>query len=205
MSTVMPLQADDRRRVGRYRLTSRTGGRAFLARTADGGAVIVTLLGKDRVSDAAAQDRFAAEARVARRVAPFCAARILDAGVDGGDPYLVTEHVPGPSLEEVVGNEGPLTGLTLEAVAIGTATGLAAIHQAGLVHGAFGPDHVVLGPDGPRVTHVSITPPYGMATPAADMLAWAHTVMFAAAGRPPVGPQDLAALPDELRAVVPRA
>jgi hypothetical protein len=202
MSTVMPLQADDRRRVGRYRLTSRISGRAFLAKTADGGAVIVTLLGKERVSDAAARDRFAAEARVAVRVAPFCTARILDAGVDGGDPYLVTEHVPGPSLEEVVGNEGPLTGLTLEAVAIGTATGLTAIHQTGLVHGAFGPDQVVLGPDGPRVTHVSITPPYGMATPAADMLAWAHTVMFAAAGRPPVGPQDLAALPDELRAVV---
>ena len=211
MSNITSLQADDRRRVGHYRLTGRVDGRAeadgtsqpmFLAKMADGGTVIVTLLGKERVADAAARDRFAAEARVARRVAPFCAARILDAGIDGDDPYVVTEYVPGPSLAEVVGNEGPLPDPVLEALATGAATGLAAIHQAGLVHGAFGPDHVVLGPDGPRVTHFGITPPYGPATPAADLLGWAHTVMFGAVGRPPVGPQDLAALPEELRAVV---
>lgn len=211
MSNVMPLQAGDRRRMGRYRLTGRFDRRpsadgtippVFLAKMPDGSTVIVTQLPKERVVDAAARDRFAAEARVARRVAPFCAARILDAGVEGDDPYIVTEHVPGLSLAEVVRDEGPLPDPTLQAVAIGTATGLAAIHQAGLVHGAFGPDHVVLGPDGPRVTHFSITPPYGRATPAADMLAWAHTVMFAAVGRPPVGPQDLAALPEDLRAAV---
>ncbi len=211
MSIVMPLQAGDRRRMGRYRLTGRIEGRpsaagtpppVFVAKTSDGSTVDVTLLPRERVLDAAARDRFAAEARVARRVAPFCAARILDAGVEGDDPYLVTEHVPGPSLTGVIRDEGPLPGPALEAVTIGTATGLAAIHQAGLVHGAFGPDHVVLGPDGPRVTHFSINPPYGPATPAADMLAWAHTMMFAAVGRPPVGPQDLAALPERLRAAV---
>jgi serine/threonine protein kinase len=209
MSKVMPLQAGDHRRMDRYRLTGRFEDRpsadgaippVFLAKTPDGSTVVVSLLPRERVVDAAARDRFAAEARVARRVAPFCAARILDAGVEGDDPYIVTEHVPGLSLAEVVGDEGPLPGPALEAVAIGTATGLAAIHQAGLVHGAFGPDHVILGPDGPRVTHFSINPPYGPATPAADMLAWAHTVMFSALGRPPVGPQDLAALPENLRA-----
>jgi hypothetical protein len=60
----------------------------------DGDTVLVTLLGSDRVADAAARDRFTAEARVARRVAPFCVARILDAGVEGGDAYLVAEYVP---------------------------------------------------------------------------------------------------------------
>jgi hypothetical protein len=90
----------------------------------------------------------------------------------------------------------------LDALAVGTATGLMAIHQTGLVHGALSPDHVVLSPDGPRLTHFGITPPYGAATPAADLLAWANTVIFAALGRPPVGPQDLAALPEELREVV---
>ena len=201
MSNVTPLRAGDHRRVGRYRLTGRIDGRpgtdgstpqVFQAKAADGGTVIVTLLAKERAAGNAARDRFAAEARVARRVAPFCAARILDAGIEGDDPYLVTEYVPGLSLAEVVGSEGPLPGPALHALAIGAATGLAAIHQTGLVHGVFGPDHVVLGPDGPRVTHFSITPPYGPATPAADMLAWAHTITFAAVGRPPVGPQDLA-------------
>jgi eukaryotic-like serine/threonine-protein kinase len=211
MPHVTPLQADDPRRVGRYRLTGRIASQAgadgdtqrvFMAKMVDDGTVIVTLLGGERVADAAARDRFTAEARVARRVAPFCAARILDAGIEHDEPYLVAEYVPGPTLTEAVGHEGPMPPATLEALAIGTATGLMAIHQTGLVHGRLGPDHVVLGPDGPRVTHFGITPPYGTATPAADLGAWANTVIFAAVGRQPVGPRDLDALPDDLRDVV---
>src|SRR4249919_4375105 len=108
MPNVMPLQADDPRRVGHYRLTGRIDSRAgadestsrvFMAKMVDDGEVIVTLLGRERVADAAARDRFTAEARVARRVAPFCTARILDAGIERGDPYLVTEYVPGPTLD----------------------------------------------------------------------------------------------------------
>ena len=174
----------------------------FMAKMVDDGEVIVTLLGGERVADAAARDRFTAEARVARRVAPFCAARILDAGIEAYVPYLVTEYVPGSTLIETVWREGPLTGPGLDAVAVGTATGLMAIHQTGLVHGSLGPDRVVLGPDGPCLTNFGITPPYGAATPAADLLAWANTVLFAALGRPPVGPQDLAALHEDLREVV---
>jgi hypothetical protein len=52
------------------------------------------------------------------------------------------------------------------------------------------------------VTHFGITPPYGAATPAADVRAWANTVMFAAVGRRPARLQDLAALEDGLREVV---
>ena len=45
---------------------------------------------------------------MARRVAPFCAARILDAGFDNGLPFLVSEFIEGPSLAETVTAEGPL-------------------------------------------------------------------------------------------------
>ena len=145
----------------------------------------VTLFAADRTPDGAARDRFTAEARAARRVSPFCAARILDTGIEAGQAYLVSEYVPGPLLSEVVAADGPRTGAELEALAIGMATGLAAVHQAGLVHGEFGPEHVVLGVDGPRVIGFDITPPYGNATPAADMLAWAQTVLFAASGTSP--------------------
>ena len=82
----------------------------------------------------------------------------------------------------------------VQALAAGCATGIASIHQAGLVHGQFGPDMLVLGRDGPRVVHFSTTPPYGAATPAADILAWAQVVAFAAAGHLPTSARDLAAL-----------
>src|SRR5215469_12625538 len=211
MPNVTSLRPDDPRRVGRYRLTGRVdefaGGEAgpaavFLAQRVDGEPVMVTLLAADRAADAAARDRFSAEARVARRVPPFCVVKILDAGFEGGQPYLITESVPGATLAQIVALEGPLPAETLRALAIGCVTGIASIHQAGLVHGQFGPEMVVLGRDGPRVVHFSITPPYGTATPAADMLAWARTILFAAVGRPSATTQDLMALPADLRSVV---
>jgi serine/threonine protein kinase len=211
MPNVTPLRPGDPRRVGRYRLTGRVDDFAgedapqqhvFLAERVDGAPVMATFPGTPRGSDAAARDRFVAEARVARNIPPFCVARILDAGVEGSRPYLITEYVPGPSLAEVAAAEGPLPGAAVRALAIGCATGIASIHQAGLVHGQFGPDLVVLGRDGPRVVHFGTTPPYGAATPAADILAWAHTIIFAAAGHRPASADDLGALPADLRPVV---
>ena len=212
MPFVTPLRPDDPRRVGRYRLAGRIAGqpgvpaaaRTFLARLPDGTPVAVCLPGRASAPDAASRDRFSAEASAARRVAPFCTARILDAGFDADQPYLVSEFIEGPSLAEAVRDEGPLEPAGLAALAVGAATGLASIHQAGLVHGDFGPDHVVLGADGPRVVNFSITPPYGAATPSADLLAWARTVMFAAgAGGPGGAGAAPDTLPEPLRAVVP--
>ena len=210
MPYVTPLRPDDPRRVGRYRLAGHIAGEpadpdsagTFLSRLPDGAAVAITLLGRASAPDAASRDRFSAEARAARRVAPFCTARILDAGFDADQPYLVSEFIEGPSLTEVVRAEGPVEGPVLAALAIGAATGLASIHQAGLVDGDFGPDHLVLGAEGPRVVHFSITPPYGMATPSADLLAWAQAIMFAVTGGG-TRPVDPASLPEPLGTVVP--
>jgi hypothetical protein len=209
MPNVAPLHASDPRRAGRYRLTGRIAetpgqGSVFLADTASGNQVTLTLLDADWTSNGAARDRFTAEARAARRVAPYCTARILDAGLDDGLAYLVREYVAGPSLAEHVASEGPFRDSGLTALAVGTATGLAAIHQAGLVHGQFGPEYVVIGASGPRVIGFGVTPPYGSATPAADMLAWARTVLFAATGRPGAGRGDLATLSEPLRSLVAR-
>jgi hypothetical protein len=224
MPHVTPLHADDPSRVGRYRLTGRIGGMpadgpaylggaqdgfagtpadgpVYLGQSPEGGEVAVRLLKADWIGDGAERDRFAAEAKAACRVAPFCAAQFLGAGFESGHAFLVSEYVAGPSLEEFVAEQGPWEGRDLLALAIGTATGLAAIHQAGLVHGDFGPEHVVLGAEGPRVVGFGITPPYGIATPAADLRAWVHTVLYAAAGGPadPEDPEDLDLLPEPLR------
>jgi hypothetical protein len=205
-----PLRPGDPRGVGRYRVAGRLTGLPadepiYVGTGPDGAEVAISMLGGDWAHDPAARDRFAAEAAVARRVPPFCAARVLDAGLDGGRAFLVSEYVPGPSLFEAVTSEGLRRGHDLEAIAIGMATGLASIHQAGLVHGSFGPEYVVMSADGsPRVVEFGITPPYGTATPSADMLAWAQTVVFAASGRPPVTLADLDVLPGYVREPVER-
>jgi eukaryotic-like serine/threonine-protein kinase len=200
------LRADDPGRVGRYFVAGRIAGipsddPIYLATGPDGSEVAISILARNW--DGAARDRFAAEAAVAKRVPPFCAARVLDAGIDGDVAYLVSEYIPGQSLLDVVTTDGVLTGPDLEAVAIGMATGLASVHQAGLVHGHFGPEYAILPSAGPlRVVEFGITPPYGSATPSADMLAWAHAVFYAAAGRPPARMSDLDVLPGHLRDLV---
>jgi hypothetical protein len=202
-----PLQSGDPRRVGRYRLAGRivgipADGPIFLGSGPDGTEVTISILRGDWTGDRAGQDRFAAEAAVAKRVPPFCAARILDAGLDGSDAFLVSEYVPGKSLLEVISSDGLLTEDQVGPLAIGMATGLASVHYAGLVHGSFGPEYVVMTAGGPRVVEFGITPPYGTATPAADMLAWAQTVVFATAGRPATTLADLDVLPAYLRELV---
>jgi eukaryotic-like serine/threonine-protein kinase len=205
MPQQVPLRPGDPRRLGRYRLGGRIEGipsddPVFIGLGPDGREVAISLLRGDWAHDAAARDRFAAEAAVAKRVPPFCAARVLDAGLEEDDAYLVSEYVPGPSLLDLVAADGVRDGEDLDAVAIAMATGLASVHQAGLVHGNFGPEYVVLAPDGPpRVIEYGITPPYGSATPSADMLAWAQTVVFAATGRPPSRLDDLDVLPEHIR------
>jgi len=204
MPQLTPLRAGDPQRVGQYKLTGRLAGipsdPILIGTGPDGTEVAISMLGGDWAGDAAARDRFAAEAAAAKRVPPFCAARLLDAGVDGRDAYLVSEYIPGPSLLEHVGTEGVRRGHDLEATAIGMATGLASVHQAGLVHGSFGAEYVIMASDSSvRVVAFGITPPYGSATPAADMFAWAQAVVFAATGRAPATFGDLAVLPDHLR------
>jgi len=206
----VPLTSADPRRIGRYRLTGRLEGipsddPIYIGIGPDDTHISITVLAGDWALDAAARDRFAEEAAVARRVPPFCAARVLDAGLDGTRAYLVSEYVYGESLLDLVSADGVRRGHDLEALAIGMATGLASVHQAGLVHGNFGPEFVIMAPDGaPRVVEFGITPPYGAATPSADMLAWAQTVIFAATGHPPASPDDLDVLPDHVRDPVVR-
>ncbi len=72
-----------------------------------------------------------------------------DADPDHETPYLVVEYVDGPSLADVVREQGPLSSATVHGVAIGVATALVAIHGAGIIHRDLKPANVLfaLGTD----------------------------------------------------------
>ncbi|MEU9884749.1 protein kinase [Sphaerisporangium sp. NPDC051011] len=214
-----PLQPGDPPALGAFRLVGRLGeggqGVVYEGLGPSGGRVAVKVLKGG--ADPDTRRRLARELESARRVAPFCTARVLAADLDRADPYVVSEFVAGPSLQERVRDGGPLRDGDLDRLAVGTASALAAIHGAGVVHRDFKPANVLLGPDGPRVVDFGIarpldastapsalsgTPPY-MApeqlkgvhgSPAADVFAWAATIVFAATGRPPFGSDTIAAV-----------
>ncbi|MEU8800605.1 protein kinase [Spirillospora sp. NPDC048819] len=208
----MDLLPTDPDSVGPYRLEHRLGiggqGTVYVGATSTGEPVAVKLLHPHLVSNEQARTRFVREMQIAKRVAPYCTAEVLDSGIEGGHAYIVSELVDGPSLQESVRETGPRGGAALERLAINTVTALAAIHRANVVHRDFKPGNVVLGPDGPVVIDFGVaraldlnqsiitsqavgTPGY-MAPeqimedetgPEADMFAWGATMVFAATGK----------------------
>jgi serine/threonine protein kinase len=155
MSEAEPLRPGDPVTIGPYRLLSRLGeggqGTVYLAMAGTGEKVALKLLHTRLSNNPQARHGFARELAAAQKVDPFCTARVLTADVEGDVPYIVSEYIHGLSLKRMVQKWGPRTGTQLHRLAIGTATALAAIHKAGVVHRDFKPSNVLLGPDGPRV------------------------------------------------------
>ncbi|XRQ10092.1 serine/threonine protein kinase [Actinomadura welshii] len=244
MPEALPLQPGDPQRLGQYEITGRLGvgeqGAVFLGRGPSGGQVAVKVLHVRLSGEPVARSRFAGAFTAARKVSGFCTAAILDADVEGDRPFVVSEWVDGPSLQQLVDEEGPRGNAVVERLAVGMAVAVAAVHRAGAVHHDLKPGNVLLGRDGPKLSdfgiahaldavnvafsgHITEDPSYKAPEqlsgrgigPAADVFAWASTILFAATGRPPFGTGspsevmqrivydeiDLTGIPDTLREV----
>ena len=203
-------------RIGSYRLIQPLGeggmGVVYLALDPSGRAVAIKVLREHIAHDREARNRLRREVETLALVQDARVAAVLDADTEGPRPYIVTRYVPGPALDRVVSESGPLQGEALLRLGRGLWEALNAIHRAGVIHRDLKPANVLLLDGDPVVIDFGIahvaddirltmtglvmgTPGYlspevvegAPVTEATDWWGWAATLAFAASGAPPFG------------------
>ncbi|MFF3785876.1 protein kinase [Streptomyces sp. NPDC001933] len=158
-----PLESGDPIRLGPYHLRGVLGeggmGKVYVGQDAQGRAAAVKVLHSHLAHDTHLAQRFVREAQMAQAVTGEGVARVLDARTDGGRPWIATEFLIGPTLEETVRSHGPLDETAVRVLAVALARALNVIHASALVHRDLKPANIVLTSAGPRIIDFGIARP----------------------------------------------
>jgi serine/threonine-protein kinase len=198
--------------AGRYELRSLLGrgGMAEVFRALDrrlGREVAVKVLSGHLLSDPRSVDRFQREGRTAAALNHPNVVDVYDAASEGDIHYMVMELVEGPTLAEIIEQEGQLPVPRALDIAGRIAAALQVAHDRGLVHHDVKPSNVLFDSDGEvkvadfgiaraassDITTIQGTPPYvapeqargGRADPRSDVYSLGCVLFEMLAGRPP--------------------
>jgi serine/threonine-protein kinase len=138
---------------GRYRLEAKLGSggmsTVYLARdeTLDR-PVAVKVMHREMSEQADQLERFRQEARAVAKISHPNVVSVIDAGEDGGHPYIVFEYVEGETLKQRISRLGALDIQEAIAYAIEIARGLSVAHGRNLVHRDIKPQNVLIDDEG---------------------------------------------------------
>jgi eukaryotic-like serine/threonine-protein kinase len=137
----------------RYRLESKLGSggmsTVYLARDETLERWVAVKVLHREISDQPDQiERFRREARSVAQVSHPNVVAVIDAGEDGGRPYIVFEYVEGDTLKQRIEQLGRLPLDEAAAYGIEIGRGLAAAHARGLGHRDVKPQNVLIDPEG---------------------------------------------------------
>src|SRR5215210_4061061 len=138
---------------GRYRLEQKLGSggmsTVYLARDETLERWVAGKVLHREISDQPDQiERFRREARAVAQVSHPNVVAVIDAGEDGGRPYIVFEYVEGETLKQRIDRMGKLPLDEAAAYAIEVGRGLQAAHARRLVHRDVKPQNVLIDPEG---------------------------------------------------------
>ncbi|WP_234003894.1 protein kinase [Nocardiopsis sp. SBT366] len=217
MSAGFPTGEELPERIGHYVIRRRigAGGMGVVYQAEDPRTdqfVAVKVLKPEVAGDHIARARLAREVETMRRVQSPNVAEVIDADTQAELPWVVTEYIPGPTLDATVTDHGPLRGRALTRFITGMARAIKDIHAVDVIHRDLKPGNVIISNgepividfgiahavDGAKLTQTGTfvgTPSYLSPEviegtdlgPATDVHAWGGTVAFASTGRPPYG------------------
>jgi serine/threonine protein kinase/outer membrane protein assembly factor BamB len=210
------LEQDDPALVGPFTLLGRLGsggmGVVYLGRAGDGSVAAVKVLHSGFAADGEFRRRFAREVAVARAVQGRGLVPLLDGDAEAARPWLATEYVPAPPLNQVVEETGPLPEDVVTTLGARLANALARLHAQGVVHRDLAPSNVLITDDGPRLIDFGVARSIGATAitatgavlgtpafmspeqadgtevgPASDVFSLAAVLVYAATGDGPFG------------------
>ncbi|MGW7436248.1 protein kinase domain-containing protein [Streptomyces sp. NPDC054849] len=211
-----PLTHDDPQHLGGFRLLARLGsggmGTVYLARSAGGRTVALKTVHARIAADTSFRTRFRLESDAARVIGDRYGARVFSSDALAATPWLATEYVIGPQLDEAVRLCGPLPESCVRALGAELAPALGQLHRSDVVHRDLKPSNIMVTAAGPKVIDFGIaralgderltrtgtaagTPAFmspeqagGLEhSPAGDVFALAGVLVFAASGHGPFG------------------
>ena len=138
---------------GRYKLEAKLGSggmsTVYLARdTTLDRAVAVKVMHREMSEQADQLERFRQEARAVAKISHPNVVAVIDAGEDGGHPYIVFEYVEGETLKQRIARVGALDAQEALAYAIEIARGLTVAHARNMVHRDIKPQNVLIDAEG---------------------------------------------------------
>ncbi|MBK7707689.1 MAG: serine/threonine protein kinase [Acidobacteria bacterium] len=148
--------------ANRYRILGLLGkggmGEVYKADDIKLGQVVALKFLPDRLErNASALERFHAEVRTARQVSHPNVCRVFDIGEIDGRHFLSMEFIDGDDLSSLLRRVGRLSAERAVEIARELCVGLAAIHNAGILHRDFKPANVIIDGKGKaRITDFGI-------------------------------------------------
>jgi len=192
--------------------------RVFRAtRTTDAATVALKVMKNDFIEDDVYRRRFVHEARSAAEAHHEHLVPILDAGEIEGQRYIAVGYIEGETLQQRIERVGPLPVAEVVRVATEVASGLEALHNAGVVHRDIKSSNILIDVDGAALltdfglakgrAYTALTKPGQVlgtlqylapelirgepATPRSDIYALACVVFECIAGKPPFGDKTM--------------
>lgn len=136
-------------------------GEVFRGHDQQGTALAFKILHPDLAGDADVVGRFVKERGILESVKSPNLVGVADLVVEGGTLAIVMELVEGPDLRSYLNQRGTLSPSEVCRIGSGVASGLAAVHAAGIVHRDIKPENVLMkeveGKPVPKLTDFGIS------------------------------------------------
>ncbi len=154
-----PKRLTDPDQLGEWHITGRLGeggfGTVFLAEKGTQKAAI-KVIRTELVEEFDARNRLVIESEILSRISNPYIGRILDSDLISETPWIATEFINGPTLDEKVKYEGPLDEIVWFNLAANLFHAIADFNKLGVIHKDIKPSNIILGETGNKLIDFGI-------------------------------------------------